>query len=178
MDVSFDEGASWQPAQQVRANNDPFLDADLLSYKADVPEGATTVRVRGTDADPSNPLRRWAAQNFHVVSRAAPTDLGGSQTPAPTTTVPATTVPATTVPATTAVPATTVPATTAPAPAPPTSQASATAPATPPPTGAPPTTGHDHTGGTASTTTAAPGGPTTTVPTFCQIPGRPATAAA
>lgn len=66
--ISFDNGVTWQTAPFVRPNNDPPNagwggDPDTMTYRIPVPEGQTSVRVKGT----SLWNKTWTAYDFHLI---------------------------------------------------------------------------------------------------------------
>lgn len=66
--VSFDDGNTWVNAYAVRPNNDPPNagwggSPDTMTYRIDVPDGQTSVRLRG-----NNPWNMtWTAYGFYLV---------------------------------------------------------------------------------------------------------------
>lgn len=66
--ISFDNGVTWQTAPFVRPNNDPPIagwggDPDTMTYRIQVPEGQSSVLVRGN----SPWMGQWSAYDFHLV---------------------------------------------------------------------------------------------------------------
>ncbi len=121
LEVSFDDGRTWQPAQmQPQTKNDQ---STFSSYFMPVPTGTTRVQFRGQGGWWGD---RWGARDISIwtlnggasvppVPSPTATPLAtATRVPATATRIPATPVPATPVPAT-PVPATPVPATPVPA---------------------------------------------------------------
>jgi hypothetical protein len=68
--VSFDGGATWQPAGMHRARiKGP---ESVSSYWMPVPAGTTKVQIKGTGWYGSGADGNWIAQDFAIWSRAAP----------------------------------------------------------------------------------------------------------
>jgi hypothetical protein len=117
--LSFDGGATWQPAQMHRARiKGP---ESVSSYWTPIPAGTAQVQVKGMGWYGSGPQGTWIAQDFAIWSQDAP--LGGTPTPPPSATPTATP---------TRTPTPTVTATRTPSPTP-----TATATRTPTPTATP-----------------------------------------
>lgn len=77
IELSLDNGASWQPARRQEEGRDDSLHAH--SYWHPIPAGVKSVMVRGTPT-----IEGWYARDFSVMSLEP---LGGVQTPTPTPTV-------------------------------------------------------------------------------------------